>query len=106
MQWTVFANLFDHHINLCATKPSYRTDAPGSSDDLLNPPWPKASSWKLTPYKQKCTYTNDGNGPGTLSCQGMNAPVSCLGKQDPNNKLECNEGIFVDYYKEIVRCIW
>lgn len=62
----------------------------------------------MTLFNQKCTYADDGNGAGTIKCDGMDSPNDCLGKQDPNNDLKCVEDIggWADYYKEVARCSW
>lgn len=104
MKWTVFQGTIGKGIDLCDTKYSFQTDAPGSDQDLDKPPWPKAS-WDIKLFNQQCTYANDGTGAGTIKCDGMSAAAQCLGKQDPNNDLKCI-GLWADYYKEVARCSW
>jgi len=104
MYWTFFEGNIKGSINVCDTKYTFQTGAPGSYDQLENPPWPKGS-WDMELFKQKCTYASDGNGAGTIKCQGMDKPKDCLGKQDPNNDLKCIGG-WADHYKEVARCSW
>lgn len=103
MKWTFFEGKVNGVINLCDTRYVFQTDAPGDSKQLDNPPWPNGS-WDMKLFGQQCTYASDGNSAGTIKCDGMDAGVECLGKQDPND-VSCI-GLWADYYKQVARCLW
>jgi hypothetical protein len=106
MYWTVYEGVPNTILDICDLKHIFQTKAPGSPENLLNPPWPQGVWQMAASGKDTCTYTNKGDGPGFFICPGMKLEINCQGKMDPNNKLECGGESSIDHYMEIVRCTW
>ncbi|KAF2730595.1 SGNH hydrolase [Polyplosphaeria fusca] len=96
--------------DVCSRKPdSESDDIGGGPGDYDAPPWPKGE-WKVNGGEDDCTYSSDGNGPGTLKCPSMSEAVNCVedsakaGEEDAS--IQCPIGAWADNFHAVAWCEW